>query len=479
MNVVDNLSEQAAIEAVLAAPVGQPILVDFDETLLLRNSTEEYLSSLRPRWLAGVVLYLLNVLLSHLPVSGLKKTRDWYRVFICTALFPWSPWLWRRHAGKIARQYENTALINALQKKEIDDITVVSAGYRFIIAPLLTHMSLSNPAIIAAEFSGGRKYLSAGKSSHPIVKSLLAQSVFITDSKADLCELQQARTPVLVRWQSAKYVPALTNTYIPLWYAEKIKRPNQRFLFRSVLQDDFSFWLLASIWTTQWGWQLLGITLLLVSFWAIYEVGYRENDKTGFLHEENPKLSRAFFNQDLREAHYLPWVFALISGYSGIAALYQLDTNLQDPNWFVLSCIIWTGILAATRGVYYIYNRLPVRQRAFLYPVLQLFRNFSFTALVPITPGGIALLAANALSSSITYFIYRFKKGRSWPDLPVASLRLLFVSLALIPITLVGSLTDSPNALAYLFITAWCIYRSKQDWRTLIKRLPRKDSIKL
>ena len=52
-------SEAEALAAIDAWP--GLIVVDFDETLFLRNSTEEFLDSARPALLAAIMLRLLDV----------------------------------------------------------------------------------------------------------------------------------------------------------------------------------------------------------------------------------------------------------------------------------------------------------------------------------------------------------------------------------------------------------------------------------
>ena len=67
------------------------ILLDLDETLFLRNSTEEYLNTLKPRILGAILLILLDVLRPWNFLPGNLKgevSRDWLRVIIKTLIFP-------------------------------------------------------------------------------------------------------------------------------------------------------------------------------------------------------------------------------------------------------------------------------------------------------------------------------------------------------------------------------------------------------
>src|SRR5689334_17933938 len=98
MGVVEMPSEfdtaPAAALACMATHKG-PVLVDLDETLYLRNSTEDYLDSVRPRVLAALLLRLLDIL-QPWRWSGGEVTRDVWRVRLIRFLFPWVHVQWRR-----------------------------------------------------------------------------------------------------------------------------------------------------------------------------------------------------------------------------------------------------------------------------------------------------------------------------------------------------------------------------------------------
>ncbi|MEO1341062.1 MAG: hypothetical protein AAFV28_07945, partial [Cyanobacteria bacterium J06635_13] len=86
---VQLVQPQQALEAIANATVDQPIILDFDETLLLRNSTAEYINSLRPRLIGFALIMLLKVIRPWRWLPGSfrgDKARDWFLVTVPTIL---------------------------------------------------------------------------------------------------------------------------------------------------------------------------------------------------------------------------------------------------------------------------------------------------------------------------------------------------------------------------------------------------------
>jgi hypothetical protein len=80
-------SPDATLEAVRAHD--GPLLVDFDETLYLRNSTEDFIDCARPGLLALLLLRVLDVLRPWRLTGGIN-TRDNWRVWAILTFFPWT-----------------------------------------------------------------------------------------------------------------------------------------------------------------------------------------------------------------------------------------------------------------------------------------------------------------------------------------------------------------------------------------------------
>src|SRR5262249_38744088 len=72
-----------------------PVFVDLDETLYLRNSTEDFIDLARPGLIAALLLRLLDVI-KPWRWSGGDTTRDVWRVRLILALFPGVRFRWAR-----------------------------------------------------------------------------------------------------------------------------------------------------------------------------------------------------------------------------------------------------------------------------------------------------------------------------------------------------------------------------------------------
>src|SRR5215471_10352271 len=96
---------EAAIDWI-AAHEG-PVLVDLDETLYLRNSTEDFIDLARPGLVAALLLRLLEVIRPW-RWSGGESTRDIWRVRLIMLLFPWVRFRWTRRVNELARNFGNT-----------------------------------------------------------------------------------------------------------------------------------------------------------------------------------------------------------------------------------------------------------------------------------------------------------------------------------------------------------------------------------
>src|SRR5258707_2301920 len=70
------------------------LLVDVDETLYLRNSTEDFIDCAWPGLVALLLLRVLDVL-KPWRLTGGSDTRDTWRVCAISTFFPWTRWRWR------------------------------------------------------------------------------------------------------------------------------------------------------------------------------------------------------------------------------------------------------------------------------------------------------------------------------------------------------------------------------------------------
>ena len=225
------LSKSQAIDAIVKADKSTVIILDFDETLLLRNSTAEYLNNLRPRLIGFILLTALKLIQPWrwlpIPFRG-DKTKDWFLVIVPTILLPWTLFLWRRKARQLADNHGNLELITAVNNN-YSPIIFASLGFEFVIAPILQQLPLKclretdRHCLVSCRFLQGAKDRNKGKllmMQEVLSNEAIASAVLVTDSKDDLPLLQAVKHPYLVVWSSAKYI----NPFQDFWLSSLINR---------------------------------------------------------------------------------------------------------------------------------------------------------------------------------------------------------------------------------------------------------------
>ena len=450
---------EAALEAVQT--YSGPILIDFDETLYLRNSTEDFLDCARPGLLALLLLRILDVL-KPWRFSGGIDTRDNWRVCAISILLPWTARAWRAKAPEYAARRVNRELAVAMLSGPPPQQFVLTSGFKPIVEPLLTGMGFADRVLIAARpypFADRRR----GKLRMAVARlglNAVRRSMVVTDSLNDMELLRTCARPYRTQWPGARYVPAMTRVYLPGEYISKIKHPGERYIFRGIFQEDFALWVLSSIFLAADPAALIvGLLLLLVSFWAIYERGYVENDLAAFKYERNPSLSKAFGTTRVATPAMQPWIWASLAGVGGVAVLH--DGRLP----LLMQGVLWASVLILTYACFALYNRVDKMTRAWLYPLLQLARSAAFTVAVPIAPAAVAAIGAHVLSRWMSYQIYRFAGGR-WPEARPELARLISFVLLL---AVAGRSVEQPNQAdwASLGLFLWFLFRARRDVRAV------------
>ncbi len=447
-----------------------PILVDLDETLYLRNSTEDFIDCARPGLLALLLLRVLDAL-KPWRLTGGADTRDNWRVCTIQTFFPWTCWRWRAKVPFFAVRYVNRELKAAL-KARAEPPVILTTGFDSLVAPLLAAMGFADAPLIAA-----RTYPFADRRNgklHMATRELGAETVgrslFITDSINDLEVLQSCARPLLTHWPRARYRRALSGIYLPGEYISRIKRPGERYILRGVVQEDFAFWLLSSIGLAVNPFtHFAGLLLLLLSFWAIYERGYVDNDRVASRYEPDPQLSPTFGRVPVAAPPAQPWVWALLAGATGVAILHPGMTG------FVVHFAGWAAVLILMYACFVFYNRLDKMTRVWLYPLLQAARVAAFTIVVPIEPAGIAALGAHTLSRWMPYQLYRLNSG-PWPNNTKPALARL-ISFMLLSLLIVCSL-GSPVLLTWsaLALLLWNVYLARHDLYAVFTMCNRVDA---
>ena len=445
-------------DAALAAIRGHegPLLVDLDETLYLRNSTEDFIDCARPGLLALLLLRVLDVLKPWRLTSGID-TRDTWRVCAISTFFPWTRWRWRAKVPFLAERYVNQELEAALKTRAQPPV-ILTTGFKSVVAPLIAAMGFADAPLIAARMHSfaDRRIGKLRMATRELGAETVGRCLVVTDSVNDLELLQSCARPLRTLWPRALYRRALGGIYLPGEYISQIKHPGGRYIFRGVLQEDFALWVLSSIGLAiNPATHVVGLLLLLLSFWAIYERGYVDNDLVASRKEDDAKLSAAFHSVRVATPAVQPWIWALLAGAAAVAILH--------PNRvaFVVHFARWVAVLISMYACFVLYNRLDKMTRVWLYPSLQFARSAAFTVIVPIEPAGVAALGAHVLSRWVPYQVYRLISGR-WPGVRPELVRLVsFVLLSLMIVSSFGlSVLLTWSALALLM---WNVFRARRD----------------
>ncbi len=456
-----------ADEAALSCIAGYPglLIVDLDETLYLRNSTEDFLDSAVPGLPAVLLLRALE-LLQPWRLTG-RDTRDVWRVATILLLMPWTLLLWRR------RTYALAAEVNAPLRDlvaEAEERTVIATlGFGPIVRPLIARFGLDRARVVAMRpfrFADRRRGKLA-RVADAIGAATIARALVVTDSTDDQDLLDAARVPLLTRWPGARFVPALRRIYVPGLYLSRVKRPGDQYLRRMILPEDFAFWVLASIFIAPNPIaHVVGLALLLLSLWAIYERGYVDNDRAAARYEADPRLTPEFHSNDVPTPRVTPWIWATASGLAGLAVLAWPAA----PSLVAIAA--WSGVLVALALLYAVYNRVDKGTRIWLFTPLHLIRVAAFAAVVPVTLAGAAALFANVAARWLPYFHYRIARDATW-RIPIKLLRLNFFIFAVIPLLAANGSAVVDWSLAALL--AWNLLRARTELIAAMRSASRID----
>lgn len=189
------------------------LLLDFDETLWLRNSTEAFLAHVRPAWLVSLIV---SFVMLQRPVARRLwpqlwiNQKDWLRVWAVIVLMPWSLPLWRRHARaqKFGLAHQNGTLIDLVHSANPERIIVISNGFDPIVAPLMESLTLQVNQLVSAPLTTGFIWRGRGKSVN-VGKILDAEALdtacFITDHVIDEDLLSRVGYGILCEWPEAEF----------------------------------------------------------------------------------------------------------------------------------------------------------------------------------------------------------------------------------------------------------------------------------
>ena len=449
--------ERQALDALSSLPPQARVVVDFDDTLWLTNSTQLYVDSVRPRWLAWVLFKLVALVFRGLP-TRCAPWRDAATVACLTLCCPWAWWVWRRRAPQLVRRHTNQPLAQALAAlPPQQDLLVCSFGMAFLIRPLLAQMGprwATVPLVASSVWSNGRDRQRGKRAMLPpgwcdaVASPSGTQPppplAVVTDSLDDQDLLALARWPLWVKWRAARDVPLFRRGYLPLRYSHVLRHPNAGFVWRVVLVEEWVGLLLVFA-PAVWQAPMLALALLwlVLSFWVIYEQGYAENDRVAvhLEHKLAAPAERERFEGAFHSGERWGWCWAACLGALAVALLHWVAEDAMQPWWGSLHAWLgerlpptqgawsavglwwvmgatWVAALVGMRLTYPAYNLVQPAARVWLYPVLQLWKTLPVALLVPLHPVGLVFVWAYALSRWFPYWIYRTGGNRTaFPEL--------------------------------------------------------------
>ena len=419
-----------AIEAIQTAADEDTIILDFDKTLFLRDSTTEYLNAVSPRPLGALYLLAIDVIR---PWQWLSRWIDEeaaaspISAFLLTLLCPWTLFVWRVRAKQIAKAHWNKELIAAIAQRPSAKVVILTSGISWIVNPLLKHLpnevagKIERPTI---SYFWQALTDSAASRLQRVQKALgrrtLTRAVLVTADRQNTALLSAVKIPLLVHWPKFEHVPAMSDVYVPLVYSERVKNPGKSHIMKRVIAGHWAFLAIAfSFLSHHFLLNAFSLLLLTISYWCVYEIGYWENDVVGDKYESKPKLSETFalYKDKLRLDTSAPWCWAI--GLAVPALILLKASYLDEPvltavenaanNWQTITAnsAIWIAFLVAVRATFWMYNQFNEEARIWIYPFLQTQKLFGFAMLASTNIVGSTLLLSLAISRWLHYTIYR------------------------------------------------------------------------
>lgn len=407
---------------------------------------------------------LLSALLGDEKFRDEKVSKDWCLVVAVTLLFPWTLLVWQRRAKALAKAYWNQPLVEAIQANSNAEVVVATLGFDWIVNPLLKHLPVAlsrtvRKNVIACRFWQGAQDRAIGKCAlveQALGAQAVAGAIALTDSTHDAPLLSSVKTPCLVVWPEAEYVPAMADVYLPLFYSEKVKNPNKGHFVKRVLFGHWAFLAIALSFLSPH--PILNAACLLalvMSYWCVYEIGYQENDVIGEKYEKKPILSETYtrYKTRLNLNTPAPWYWATgmalpalllleMAKHSSPLAVAFTEVVQQAPQLLTFDLSIWLAFLVAVRLTFWLYNQFNEEARIWIYPFLQVQKLFGFTLLLGINSVGAGLLLSLTIGRWLHYAIYRCGGDRWRFPLNISCL-LLFVMLLFV----VAEVSETPAEL--------------------------------
>ncbi|MCZ6671570.1 MAG: HAD family hydrolase [Verrucomicrobia bacterium] len=508
---VTSIGPSEALARISELRKDQRVVVDFDETFFMRNSSQEFIRMVRP-YVFGAIVYKVIELLR--PWAWFAKgesrmlTRDWFHVWAVTIFFPWTWLVWRKHAPKMAEIWTNQPLAEVLRKRDPYTNVLCSQGFGPIIRPVLKHMGVNFGRVDACRMFRGysdRRLNKVNRVRGMIGELDLQDCAVVTDSEEDRELLDYVEVPLLLKWPASP-VLSVSSHYMPFYYMYKVKHKGFAPILRDILFVDLLLLFLAFSWISPLPLvHAVGMSFFFISFLLIYEIGYMENDEVAFELETDPVLGNNFEEKRDYISYVEPWFWATCFAFFGAGIFKAVDrlSELGIKAFSVISSMptvrevfseafftnsqyllvgIWLVVLVSQRIVFRLYNYADKMTRTWINPFLQSYKSIIFMLISPINLIGAIALFSQVVSRSFGYFLYRWGR-KTWPGSEVYLVRFILFPVILILIShatqselsevftfqaLVIALWISSRAIKPLFMVFRNIkHVSKDEWKKL------------
>ena len=428
-------------------------IIDFDHTLFLGNSTEQFLLSVYPRLWGEVIDKSARFFWNNCGRCRGSEIDRW-RVLAAIIFAPWSLLWWKSAAQRQIKMRWNKSLEESATDGRNTPTVIISLGFSQLIKPLVKERYKSKsltyqPRLICSDLlrpSGSLRKLGKVRALKAAIPEINWSECFaVSDSEEDRDLLLRCRKGFYLQWNEPPTNPR--PGYFPFRFLEQGKFRGRGYLKHSVLEQDFVVWMFAYGLILN---QALPALLFCFSLHIIYEIGYYENDYLAAKTEESPTL---FFELNYFKHYPISfggWSCALLTGGLGVFMLYG--------QWNTLLAIKWLLLLILLRFVFYIYNRQPVKARLPFYVMLQTIKNFGGVMVLAINPVGLALAVAHAFQHTSVYVVYRC--GGDKKKFPRNLMRMVVYLLGVAVITTIDA---SINPAFFALALAWCVYQILQE----------------
>ena len=456
---------QETAPGVEASGDSQYWLVDFDHTLLAANSTELFIGHCAPSLLIAVIDFIIRRLVPW----RFTRIAHWYRLrdYVCLAviacLTPWNLWRLRRRAPALFAQRQSLDVAARLAAIDPRRIIIISFGNSFVIRALLRGSAYADCPVLATPVLPSPGWFVTGKAAiarAALGHAAVAAATVLTDSEDDRDLLEACADDQLIEPQGLAGL-ARDRLYLPLRYSGSVKFTRSFAIDQWLLVDSCIYGLSVAHGLAGLAHFALIAPLLSLSFMAIYEIGYFENDMEAALKEANPTLSGKETRYRDYPIRWQSWVWA--AGIAAAALALAVWLGELPKSAVIGSLVTWIGLLIVSRLVFLGYNRVAPAHRILVYPALQISKYGSI--LMVFAPGivGGLLVIAQIATMWVNYVVYRL--GGDVGRYPKEPFRLVLFATMVLVVAPTGALhlretgVWGADGMAWAAIAAWMVMR--------------------